>query len=110
MPSSEQSDYWDEQAAHFDEEPDHGLREPVVREAWRLLLRSVLPHPPARIADLGCGTGSLSLLLARDGYDVTGIDLSENMVAQAKRKAEAAALDVVIRQGDVSRPDLPPSS
>jgi hypothetical protein len=26
--------FWDEQAAGFDDEPDHGLRDPVVRAAW----------------------------------------------------------------------------
>lgn len=78
---------WDAEAAGFDDEPDHGLRDPLVRDAWRGLMRSVLPPIPARVADLGCGTGTLSLLLAEDGYAVDGVDFSPEMVRRATRKA-----------------------
>ena len=59
---------WDAQAEHFDEEADHGLSDPRVRAAWRDLLRAALPTPPALIADLGCGTGTISRLLTEQGY------------------------------------------
>jgi SAM-dependent methyltransferase len=85
--TSRESDSWDAQAATFDNEPDHGLRDPLVRDAWRSLLRSVLPPIPALVADLGCGTGTLSLLLAEDGYAVDGIDFSPEMVRRATSKA-----------------------
>jgi SAM-dependent methyltransferase len=85
--TSRESDSWDAQAARFDDEPDHGLRDPLVRDAWRGLLRSVLPPIPARVADLGCGTGTLSLLLAEDGYAVDGVDFSPEMVRRAAAKA-----------------------
>ena len=85
--TSRDAELWDAQAARFDDEPDHGLHDPLVREAWRSLLRSVLPPSPARAADLGCGTGSLSLLLAEDGYAVDGVDLSPEMVRRAALKA-----------------------
>ena len=54
---------WDAQAARFDDEPDYGLRDPAVRRAWGELL---LEHVPAgsTVLDLGCGTGSLAVLLA----------------------------------------------
>jgi 2-polyprenyl-3-methyl-5-hydroxy-6-metoxy-1,4-benzoquinol methylase len=65
---------WDQQAATFDDEPDHGLRDPAVRDAWIALLTPVLPDPPASIVDLGCGTGSLSVLLAQAGHHVHGLD------------------------------------
>ena len=76
---------WDAEAPGFDDEPDHGLRDPLVRDAWRSLMRSVLPPIPARVADLGCGTGTLSLLLAEDGYAVDGVDFSPEMVRRARR-------------------------
>ncbi|MYQ98083.1 MULTISPECIES: SAM-dependent methyltransferase [unclassified Streptomyces] len=56
---------WDARAAGFDEEPDHGLRDPAVRAAWAARLRSWLPGHLADVLDLGCGTGSLSLLAAQ---------------------------------------------
>ncbi|MEC0230549.1 class I SAM-dependent DNA methyltransferase [Paenibacillus alba] len=42
---------------------------------------------PAVIADLGCGTGNLTIPLAVAGYQMTGIDLSEDMLAVAEQKA-----------------------
>ena len=51
------SEYWDDQAAVFDEAPDHGLRDPAVRDAWAERLVPLLPPVPARGADLGCGSG-----------------------------------------------------
>ena len=41
------------------------------------------------VLDLGCGTGRHSLWLAAAGADVTGVDFSEGMLAEAKRKANA---------------------
>ena len=48
---------WDSQAATFDDEPDHGLRDPRVRDAWLRLLLGHLPAAPAAVADPSCGTG-----------------------------------------------------
>lgn len=42
------------------------------------------------VADLGCGTGSLSLLLAKDGYDMLSVDLSEDMLEVLAEKLERA--------------------
>jgi len=103
---------WDREAASFDEAPDHGLRDPAVRGAWRELLLDVLPSPPARVADLGCGTGTLSLLLAAEGYAVDGVDFSRTMVLQARAKAaeHPAAGRVGFVVADASEPPLVPGS
>jgi SAM-dependent methyltransferase len=99
---------WDAEALTFDEAPDHGLADPVTRAAWRGLLLAHLPPAPARVADLGCGTGTLSVLLAAEGYDVHGVDLSPEMVDRACTKAAASPdLSVCFVVGDASEPDLP---
>ena len=67
MTSSER-DYWDAEAPRFDDEPDHGLRDPQVHDAWRSLLIGLTPPIPSRVADLGCGTGTLALLDGRSLY------------------------------------------
>jgi SAM-dependent methyltransferase len=102
--------YWDEQAATFDDEADHGLRTPAVRRAWADLLLPLLPPVPARVVDLGCGTGSLSLLLAEAGHDVHGVDLSPRMVEAARAKAAAAGLPVRFDVADAQQPPVPPGS
>ncbi len=45
--------------------------------------------PVSSVVDLGCGTGTLTCLLAQAGYAVTGVDLSEDMLTQAMDKALA---------------------
>jgi 2-polyprenyl-3-methyl-5-hydroxy-6-metoxy-1,4-benzoquinol methylase len=105
-----QREFWDTQAASFDEQPDHGLLDGDVRSAWADLLLPLLPPPGAAVVDLGCGTGSLSVLLAQAGYDVRGLDLSDQMVALARSKAAAAGVTAVFEQGDASAPPYPPGS
>lgn len=53
-----------------------------------------------RILDIGCGTGRHSIELAKRGYQITGIDLSESMLNQAKEKASAMELNVDFQQYD----------
>ena len=46
------------------------------------------------ILDIGCGTGRHAIELAKRGYSVTGIDLSESQLARAREKAEKTAVKV----------------
>ncbi|NIZ90934.1 class I SAM-dependent methyltransferase [Kineococcus rubinsiae] len=108
--SDETRQYWDEQAATFDDEADHGLRDPAVRRAWAELLLPLLPAAPARVADLGCGTGSLSLLLAEAGYDVHGVDLSPRMIDAARAKAVATGVQARFSVADAAVPPMEPGS
>ncbi|MBQ0829897.1 class I SAM-dependent methyltransferase [Streptomyces tagetis] len=95
---------WDARAATFDDEPDHGLRDPAVRAAWAGRLRAWLPDPPVDLLDLGCGTGSLTLLAAEQGHRVTGVDRSPAMVERAR--AKLAGHDAVILTGDAQAPPV----
>ncbi|MBI2515680.1 MAG: class I SAM-dependent methyltransferase [Opitutae bacterium] len=52
-------------------------------------LFSLLPPPPARLVEFGCGTGWLSLDFARRGYDVLGVDIAEDAVRLARAEATA---------------------
>jgi len=91
---------WDAFAPSFDDQPDHGLRDPVVRAAWRAHLLSWLPPAPSRILEVGCGTGSLMLLLDECGHSVVGLDRSSAMLSLARLKSPRSPLI----QADASDP------
>ncbi|MFD0311293.1 class I SAM-dependent methyltransferase [Streptomyces sp. NPDC127119] len=95
---------WDGEADTFDDEPDHGLRDPDVREAWAARLRGWLPRGPSDVLDLGCGTGSLSLLASEARHRVTGVDLSPRMVGLAR--AKLAGRDAAFLVGDAAAPPV----
>ncbi len=54
----------------------------------------------SRILDIGCGTGRHSIELSKRGYTVTGIDLSESQLKQAKVKASRQNLKIVFQKQD----------
>ncbi len=66
-------------------------------EAFGGALTSLVP-PPARVLDLGCGAGNLAADLAHRGYVVTGVDISEAMISEARRTHEGQDLDWVVIQ------------
>ena len=56
----------------------------------------------SKLLDIGCGTGELSIRLLKEGYSVTGIDLSEDMLFIAREKAEKEGLSLPLFQQDMS--------
>jgi ubiquinone/menaquinone biosynthesis C-methylase UbiE len=108
--SSDAERLWDVYADAFDDEADHGLRDPQVRAAWQALLAPLIPAQPVRIVDLGCGTGSLAVLLAEHGNRVSGIDISGNMIRLARAKARAAGVAVDFVRGDAADPPFAEAS
>ncbi len=102
--SSAIATYWDDAAPDFDDEPDHGLRRTATRAAWSRRIASWLPVEAAEVLDVGCGTGSLSELMAEAGHRVTGVDLSPRMVEQARAKLRAAGLAGRLLVGDAASP------
>jgi S-adenosylmethionine-dependent methyltransferase len=64
------------------------LRRVVRHELVDRALAEHLPGPPARIADVGGGAGQQSIRLAREGYEVTILDPSREMLAEARRRLD----------------------
>lgn len=81
---------YDRWAAVYDHDgnPLIGLEEPVVRAA-------VGDVRGLTVLDLGCGTGRHALWLAAAGANVTAVDFSEGMLAEARRKPGAGAIRFV---------------
>jgi SAM-dependent methyltransferase len=74
--------------------------ESTSREVDRLITTLKLT-PDDRIVDLGCGYGRHSLELARRGFQVVGVDLSGDLIAQARERAERAGVAVELLQSDL---------
>jgi SAM-dependent methyltransferase len=95
-------EFWDIDAATYDRAPGHGVHTGAERAAWTAALWRLLPPAPARLLDVGAGTGFLSLMAARLGHRVTALDMSAGMLAELRDKAasEGLAIDVVEASAD----------
>ncbi|MFD4902789.1 class I SAM-dependent methyltransferase [Streptomyces sp. NPDC058411] len=60
---------------------------------------------PGQSLELGCGTGTNAVYLARHGWRVSAVDLVDRAVRQAREKAAAAGADVTVLCGDATRLD-----
>ena len=74
-------------------------------ELQRVFSRNTIQ--PCRTLELGCGTGTNSVWLAQQGFEVTGIDVAPLAVEQANKRAQAAGVQVHFVVADVLQlPDL----
>ncbi len=74
------------------------------------LVDELAPAPGERAVDLGCGRGAATVLLARGvgaTGSVVGLDLSDGMLAHARTAMAHEGLNVDLRVGDASEPELP---
>jgi cyclopropane fatty-acyl-phospholipid synthase-like methyltransferase len=69
------------------------------------LLEYLAQHPPARAIDLGCGSGTNVITLARHGWQVSGVDFAPRAIALARRKVRQAGLHADLYVADVTRLD-----
>lgn len=67
------------------------------------LLAHIANHPPGRALDLGCGTGTNAITLAKHGWQVTAVDFALPAIRSARAKARRAGVQVDFRAADVTR-------
>ncbi len=71
------------------------LMDHIDREAWLKYIISLFDgHSVRRVADCACGTGAISIPLAKLGYSVTGLDASEEMLEIAAQNARRERVEV----------------
>jgi ubiquinone/menaquinone biosynthesis C-methylase UbiE len=73
-------------------------------ELVRVLDAGLLPGKA--VLEIGCGTGTNAIALARRGYRVTAVDFVDLAVRRAREKAREAGLEIDFRVGDATRIDL----
>lgn len=100
--------WWDRDADTYDDSVSHAVSDPVEAGAWRAAIGRLLPSAPARVLDVGAGTGAMSLLAAELGHRVTALDLSPGMLEHARTKAQERGLDVSFVVGPADRPPRGP--
>ena len=71
-------------------EPSREL-ERILAEGW---------VQPCRIIELGCGTGTNAVVLAKRGFDVTAVELVPQAIAQARRRADEAGVRIRFVEAD----------
>lgn len=102
--------YWTRYAAEYDQHQTSRLALPGERETWARVWQEVLPADTRQVLDAGTGSGNVALLLGTLGYEVTGVDLSEGMLAQARSKLPGHPNPPDFRLGDAVDPPLPQAS
>ena len=56
--------------------------------------------PGSRLLDVGCGSGQLALIAAKDGLDVTGVDIATNLIERARARAQGEGLRARFEEAD----------
>ena len=74
---------------------EYDAKHAFVYEKAKGLVELLAPKPGERILDLGCGTGALAAEIAARGAEVLGVDRSEEMIAQARKKFPALRFEVM---------------
>lgn len=78
-------------------------------EEWSRFVSAILKEGgilDGLVLDLGCGTGTLTELLAKEGYDMIGVDLSDRMLNIAMEKRAQSGADILYLQQDMRKFEL----
>lgn len=79
-------------------------RSVTIEKKWESILKELVSASSGRLAlDIGTGKGHFAVYLARLGFSVTGIDLSENMIFCARQNAAEHSLDIDFQTGDAEK-------
>ncbi len=81
--------------------------DPARRERIAASEAFYLSETSGQVLELGCGSGRLTIAIAKTGHNIIGIDLSASMLAAARRKAERDGVSIDFRQGSMCDFDLP---
>ncbi len=77
-------------------------------ENWKNLILEYAPEKEhLEVLDVGCGPGFFEIMLGKEGHHVTGIDITENMIHEAKENVKAAGLSADLMTMDCHNLNFP---
>ncbi|MCI5210969.1 MAG: class I SAM-dependent methyltransferase [Candidatus Electrothrix sp. ATG2] len=90
--------YWNKRSNSYGLDKDKCV---ATAETWGTVLNTLVTDGfGKRALDVGTGTGQFAVYLAQDGFEVTAIDLSDDMIAAAQQNAEQENLPIDFKVGD----------
>ncbi len=102
----EVTDYWTSRAEIFNELKIQELNSDM-RGRWLEELQKYLPaRKGLKILDIGTGTGFFCFLLAAEGHDLTGIDLTEKMILEARKTSKILGIPAAFYVMDAEMPEF----
>ena len=92
MQNDKIKEYWEGEAGIYSEGIKAELKSETA-ENWKNLILEYAPEKEhLEVLDVGCGPGFFEIMLGKEGHHVTGIDITENMIHEAKENVKAAGL------------------
>lgn len=98
---------WTEDSGDYDDMIQKQLSNKRTVSHWTKELKRLLGPEPLRILEVGCGPGFFEIMLGKEGHHVTGIDITENMIHEAKENVKAAGLSADLMTMDCHNLNFP---
>ncbi len=103
-------DFWEGEAQIYDEAIKEELKGKFAPQWKKLILDNSPKTDRLKVLDIGTGPEFFPVLLAQEGHDVTGIDVTENMIKWAKHNAENCGVEATLLTMDTHKLDFEDNS
>lgn len=94
--------YWNERSTSYSNEVNDELHDDHI-SAWSVAVMPIVEEhahatssPDFKVVDLGCGPGFFEILLSKNGYRITGVDNSSQMIEHARHNVEASGVPSLV--------------
>lgn len=96
--------YWEKRSESFLEQRRSELANPIAKRWMKEIEKQIPAGRRLKVLDVGCGAGFFSILLAKEGHEVFGIDLTPEMIENAIQLAEEENADCCFQVMDAENP------
>lgn len=98
--------YWTKRSDSFLEQRRAELHSPLAQRWLEQIERYLPSQKKLKILDVGCGTGFFTILLAKMGHEVTGVDLTPDMITHSRELAKEEETRCEFRVMDAENPEF----